>query len=112
VAAYLSRHGLERLTDRTITDPAKLHKELASIRRRGYATSLGERQPGAASVAAPVFDHDGHVVAVISVAGPAARFRPESTDAVPALLAAAARVSGQLGYDPPAPVKVRGSRKA
>jgi IclR family acetate operon transcriptional repressor len=99
--AYLQRHPLEAVTDRTITDPAKLRKELATIRKRGYATSLGERQTGAASVAAPIFDHDGHVVAVLSVAGPALRFRPDTgSPVVTDLLAAAGRISEQLGYPP------------
>ncbi len=98
--AYLARHKLAALTDRTITDEAKLRKELASIRRRGYATSHGERQPGAASIAAPVFDHDGHVVAVISVAGPAARFKPDDAKVAKLVVEAADRVSAQLGYHP------------
>jgi DNA-binding IclR family transcriptional regulator len=55
---------------------------------------------GAAAVAAPVFDHDGHVVAVLSVAGPALRFRPDRDPAiVDDLLAAARRVSAQLGHE-------------
>ncbi|MFD0593216.1 IclR family transcriptional regulator [Catellatospora coxensis] len=98
VDAYLDRHPLQPLTDKTVTDPAKLRKELAAIRKRGYATSLGERQAGAASIAAPVFDHDGHVVAVLSVAGPAARFKPEGSGNAQELVAAAARISEQLGY--------------
>ncbi|GID90821.1 IclR family transcriptional regulator [Amorphoplanes digitatis] len=97
--AYLERHPLEALTDKTIVEPAKLRRDLAAIRKRGYATSLGERQAGAASVAAPVFDHDGHVVAVISVAGPALRFKPAAgAQVVTDLLDAAARISAQLGY--------------
>ncbi|MFF0373172.1 IclR family transcriptional regulator [Actinoplanes missouriensis] len=101
VEAYLSRHPLEAVTDKTITDPAKLRKDLASVRKRGYATSLGERQAGAASIAAPIFDHDARVVAVISLAGPALRFKPESdAGAVADLQEAAARISAQLGYQP------------
>lgn len=97
--AYLQRHPLEAVTDRTITDPAKLRKDLAAIRRRGYATSLGERQAGVASVAAPLFDHDGHVAAAIGVAGPALRFKPEAgSEIVADLLEAATRISARLGY--------------
>ncbi|WP_245923713.1 IclR family transcriptional regulator [Paractinoplanes atraurantiacus] len=96
---YLSRHGLERVTDKTITDVAKLRKDLNAAAKKGYTTSLGERQAGAASIAYPIFDHDGHPVAVISVAGPAMRFKPEASDALIADLgASAARISGQLGY--------------
>lgn len=102
IDAYVARHPLDALTEKTITDAAKLRQDLTAIRQRGYASSLGERQPGVASMAAPVFDHDGHVVAVISVAGPAARFHPDTPTFVAALLAAAQRVSAQLGHLPSA----------
>ncbi|MEV0971228.1 IclR family transcriptional regulator [Microtetraspora glauca] len=98
IDGYLARHRLERVTDATITDPEKLRAELAETRARGYATSLGERQVGAASVAAPVFDHDGHVVAAISVSGPVTRFEPHMADCVRLLLDSAARISAQLGH--------------
>jgi DNA-binding IclR family transcriptional regulator len=43
---------------------------LAGVRRRGWAASVGEREPGVASVSAPVFGPDGHVIAAVSVSGP------------------------------------------
>jgi DNA-binding IclR family transcriptional regulator len=102
VDAYLERQPLEALTERTVTDPARLRQELATIRRRGYAITVGERRAGAATVAAPVFDHDGHPVAVLGVAGPAQRFTPgPDAPVVAAVLAAAARISTQLGHQPP-----------
>ncbi|MEV6162055.1 IclR family transcriptional regulator [Streptomyces sp. NPDC052052] len=97
---YLSRHELEPLTERTVTDPAKLRKELTTIRRRGYATSVGERESGSASIAAPVLGHDGHVVAALSVAGPLSRFKPRMADCIPLLMAAAERVSAEFGHRP------------
>ncbi|MEV4283349.1 IclR family transcriptional regulator [Actinoplanes xinjiangensis] len=100
VDAYLAGRPLQAVTDRTIVDPAGLRTDLAGIRRRGYATSHGERQAGTASIAAPIFDHDARVVAVISLAGPELRFTPESGPAVTDLLAAAGRISAQLGHRP------------
>jgi DNA-binding IclR family transcriptional regulator len=47
--------------------------ELAAIRRRGWAESVGEREPGVASVSAPVRDSAGRIVAAISVSGPIGR---------------------------------------
>ncbi|WP_241518885.1 IclR family transcriptional regulator [Streptomyces sp. CB03238] len=102
IDAYLDRHPLEPLTDRTVTDPAKLRKELAAIRRRGYATSLGEREVGSASIAAPVLGHDGHVIAVLSVAGPQTRFKPRMGECAPLLLEAAERLSAEFGHRPAA----------
>jgi DNA-binding IclR family transcriptional regulator len=43
---------------------------LTTVRRRGWAASVAERETGVASVSAPVFDRDGHVVAAVSVSGP------------------------------------------
>jgi DNA-binding IclR family transcriptional regulator len=43
---------------------------LAEVRRRGWAQSAAEREPGVASVSAPVRDAHGSVVAAISVSGP------------------------------------------
>jgi DNA-binding IclR family transcriptional regulator len=43
---------------------------LATVRRRGWAASVAEREAGVASVSAPVFDAEGHVIAAVSVSGP------------------------------------------
>lgn len=66
--------GLDPLTLETVRDASELRRQLVEIRGSGYATSRGERQSGAGSVAAPVFGGDGRVVAAISVCGPLARF--------------------------------------
>jgi len=95
---YLSRQELVAFTDATITDRAALRAELAAIRERGYALSVGERQVGAASLAVPVLDHDGGVMAAISVCAPQSRFEPKADEFVPLLLEAGRAVSAQLGY--------------
>lgn len=97
IEAVLSE-DLEPLTDRTVTDPDLLRKELTTIRESGYAMSLGERQEGAGSVAAPIFDHEGKPVAVISVCGPVERFRGEVEEIAPTLLEVTAELSRQLGW--------------
>ena len=45
-------------------------RTLAEVRRRGWAQSAAEREPGVASVSAPVRDRAGAVVAAVSVSGP------------------------------------------
>ena len=45
-------------------------RALAEVRRRGWAQSAAEREPGVASVSAPVRDRDGAVIAAVSVSGP------------------------------------------
>ena len=45
-------------------------RTLAEVRRRGWAHSAAEREPGVASVSAPVRDRTGAVLAAVSVSGP------------------------------------------
>ena len=45
---------------------------LAAVRRAGWAQSLGEREPGVASVSAPI-RHHGQVIAAVSMSGPLER---------------------------------------
>ncbi len=97
IEEYLSG-SLEHVTPSTQTNKRKLRTELHVIRERGWADSAGERQSGAASVAAPVFDTTGGAVAVISVCGPVERFEPEKELCVEKLLAATGRLSTRMGY--------------
>jgi DNA-binding IclR family transcriptional regulator len=90
---------LPRLTAQTVVDPDALRSELDVVRARGYATSGGERQPDAGSVAAPVFNVSGTVVGAISVCGPRYRITPEFVEkAAPRLTAAAAEISRRMGW--------------
>lgn len=70
---------------------------LADVRRRGWAQSVAEREPGVASVSAPVRDGRGVVVAAISVSGPIDRMgrRPGARWAAD-LLAAAEAITRRL----------------
>ncbi|MGI5215398.1 IclR family transcriptional regulator [Plantactinospora sp. CA-290183] len=78
---------------------AEVDALLADVRADGYARDLQESELGICCVAAPVFDHAGHVVAGLSVSAPATRFGTEAADRFgPQVRAAAAELSGQLGW--------------
>ena len=101
---YLASQPLDALTARTIVDRAALRDELESIRRVGYAASFGERQSGAASVAAPVMADTGAgsgPVGVISICGPLERFTPLTNDFARRLVEATTALSIRLGYSSP-----------
>jgi DNA-binding IclR family transcriptional regulator len=97
IAAYL-KNSLTRLTPSTIVSQAALRREMQEIRERGWARSNAERQLGAASAAAPVFDHLGLPVAVISVCGPAERFEAEIDRCAARLLEVTRSLSAQMGH--------------
>jgi DNA-binding IclR family transcriptional regulator len=91
--------GLARLTPETIGEPEELRRRLAEVHSAGYATSRGERQHGAGSVAAPVFGMDGEVAGAISACGPVSRFDPATVERyVPLVCQAAAEISRALGW--------------
>jgi DNA-binding IclR family transcriptional regulator len=73
--------GLPALTEKTITNPEALHRELASVRRIRLAYDLEESEPGLFCVAAPILSNRGEPVGAISVTGATAhsqaqRFAP------------------------------------
>jgi DNA-binding IclR family transcriptional regulator len=85
-------------TQRTLlADAVYGERALLEVRRRGWAQSVGEREPGVASVSAPVRDTTGAVVAAVSVSGPIDRMgrRPGARWAAD-LLAAADALQARL----------------
>jgi IclR family KDG regulon transcriptional repressor len=97
----LARRPLDAKTPHTITDPEVLKRELDRVRRQGWAINVNESEVGVASVAAPIRDASGKVVAAISVAGPTLRFTPQAVQRfVAETTATAAAISARLGYRP------------
>ena len=94
VDAYIGSTALEPLTPRTITDPEQLRQRLAAIRREGFAISLGETVPGAAGLAAPIFNADGSVTAGLLIGAPIDRFEQELPELKRLLREATTRVTG------------------
>lgn len=73
VIGYYYDRGLERFTDHTIVDLERLRLTLAHVREVGFAYDDEEHEMNVRCVAAPIVDRRGHVIAAVSVAGPADR---------------------------------------
>lgn len=58
-------------------DRAAYIEQLEQIREQGYATSVEERELGAAAVSAPIFNRNGKLVAALAVSGPSNRLTEE-----------------------------------
>ena len=92
---------LARLTDRTVTSRAALAAELAEVRKRGYAITVDELEPGLVAIAAPVFRGGDEVIAAISVSGPSNRLTPpRAAEAADLCRHEAAALSAVLGHRP------------
>lgn len=92
---------LRRRTPHTITNHADLRRDLLKIRRLGYAMTQNESEMGVLSVAAPIRDTAGRVIAAISVAGPAQRMEQALPSITRAVSEAGAAASRRLGWRAP-----------
>ena len=90
---------LEPITDRTITEPKALRREVELVRNQGWAQAVKEREPDLNAIAAPVLRAEGYLAAILGVQGPATRFgRKRREAALPVLLERAQALSASLGY--------------
>jgi len=93
--AWEPTEQVEALAKRARFSPAVL----TTVRRRGWAASVAERESGVASVSAPVFGPDGRVVAAVSVSGPIDRLTRQPGRLHAAHVTAAARaLSNAIGW--------------
>lgn len=91
-------HPVSR-TQRTITTVERMTKEIALIRRRGYAVDEEEVYDGIRCAAVPIFNSRGHVYLALGITGVIGRFtRSRIPECVAQLKAAATALSDSLGY--------------
>ncbi len=107
ILAFMSEDEIERLaragafvsaTPRTITDLAQLKAELARVRETGLAVDNEEFISGAMCLAAPVRDHEGQVVAAVTISGPVQRMAGTVGRLEAEVKACAREISAGLGY--------------
>ncbi|MDR7383521.1 IclR family transcriptional regulator domain-containing protein [Promicromonospora iranensis] len=96
--AFLAATTLAPLTSRTITDKGELRAELGTVKEQGWALVDQELEEGLRSIAAPLRDGTGRVVAAVNVSAPVRRGPVEemTSEFVPALLRAAREIEADL----------------
>ena len=93
IQAYIA-HGLEAVTENTITDAKALRLELDRIRKRGYSTHKGEFLSEVSAVGAAILGPDGHPEGALVITGPAERFsRAKVRELGETVIAAARKIS-------------------
>jgi len=104
VAASLTRSGLPRFTDFTLTTMAALAADLATVRARGFAIDDEERNLGMRCVGAAIFNEFAEAVAGLSISGPSVRLTPDAVARFgPRVRDAAARVTHAIAGRVPMP---------
>jgi IclR family KDG regulon transcriptional repressor len=97
VRAYATRTGLAGHTRNSITDPARLERELAQVRQRGYARDNEELELGVRCIAAGIQDDAGKLVAGLSISAPSDFLQDDWIDL---LCRTSAQISSALGHEP------------
>jgi DNA-binding IclR family transcriptional regulator len=82
LARVYPRERLQQLTPQTIGSRTKLQRALSEIRKRGYATSFSESEPGISTVAVSIRDMAGRTRCAISLAAPETRLTAKNAEAV------------------------------
>lgn len=99
IERILKEERIEKYTENTETNLEKIREVIKLIRKQGYCISISEREIGAASVAAPIFDYTGKIVAALAISGIESRFTPERVQQfIDMVIISAGKVSNNLGY--------------
>ena len=98
VRSYATRTGLAGHNKNSITDLAKLERELSLVRAHGFARDNEELELGVRCMAAGIRDDSGRLIAGLSISAPADRLQEEWLDD---LMATVNQISAVLGYNDP-----------
>jgi IclR family KDG regulon transcriptional repressor len=99
VVKRLLGQSLRAYTKGTLTNAAALQKDLAQTRERGYSVNYGEFRSEVVGVAAPIWGHEGRVIAAVGISGPAYRLTPAAVRKAGAtVIATASEISKRMGY--------------
>lgn len=97
----LARKGVfEQRTSRSIVDLNALENEIDQVRTNGWSQDNGEYIDGLNCIAVPVYNHEGKIVAAVTVSGPAERVHANFDSFLEMLKVNSLAISKELGYRP------------
>ena len=95
----IEQQGIVKTASRTVTDLDELRKQLAEIRGIGYAVTYDEHQEGIASIAAPIYNYNGEVIAAVALTGSSQKLCGEQIDLyISNIVKAAKEISKKIGF--------------
>ncbi|MCL6611508.1 MAG: IclR family transcriptional regulator [Peptococcaceae bacterium] len=104
VSEILGKQEMRQFTINTITEVNQFISHLEKVRSQGFAINAEEMVEGVRSIAAPVYNHTGKVIAALSITGPSTRLSLERIyRLVTVLKETCTSISMQMGYrgEPP-----------
>lgn len=101
LSEWFARTTLIRKAKNTITNPEQMMEEITRVRKYGYAINNIENEEGIISVAAPIHNREGKVIAAINVGDTILDFKLDSIPEMAELVIQTAnKISAELGYNP------------
>ncbi|OBR66615.1 IclR family transcriptional regulator [Paenibacillus oryzae] len=98
-ARMLAGYTFVKHTDKTIDSVDGFLEELKRVEKQGYGIDNEENEPGVRCAAAPIFNHNGQVIAAMSVSTMVAHVDDDELERLIELLRqATSEISRQLGY--------------
>ena len=96
----LGEEVLPRLTENTITDKMELEQELDKVREQGFALDREENEKNVRCIAAPIRNHQGRVIAALSISSPTFRLdKNVQNNLKEAIIETSEKISKRLGYN-------------
>lgn len=92
--------GLKKYGPYSVTDGDIFRQQLVEIQKQGYAICIDELHENNVSIAAPIIDYTGNIVASVSVVGAKQRMENKISSIRDSLVQAGERISSHLGYIP------------
>jgi DNA-binding IclR family transcriptional regulator len=97
IEELVHRGAFEAKTENSLTGVAAIKAEIGKIREQGWARDDEEFHPGAGCVAAPIYDHEGNIIAALTVSGPAGRIGEHFDDVLLETKTSAQTISEAMG---------------
>jgi DNA-binding IclR family transcriptional regulator len=95
----IEKQGMIKSASNTVTDINELRRQLAEICKSGYAVAANELQEGVASIAAPIYDYSGEVIAAVSITGSSKKLCGDEIELyISKIVHAAKNISKKLGF--------------
>jgi DNA-binding IclR family transcriptional regulator len=93
------KEGLQKMGPNSITDPSVLLSRLKKIKQEAYCIDIDEMHDNVISIAAPVKDYMGKVIAAVSLIGPKQRIKSKNVSIISEeVIKTAKEISNRLGY--------------
>jgi DNA-binding IclR family transcriptional regulator len=98
VIALASEGAFVSRTENSIVDIDDLQTEVEKVHQRGWVLDSEEYALGACCIGAPVYNHEGQIIAALTVSGPAERIKGNLDILVEKVKSNAQAVSEAMGY--------------